>query len=666
VQKLHQKNVIVALLVIFTFIVLIGFSLVLRNKITQSRQPIPVTLDTTFANEFVTTHAPSAEIGVEASIIAEKVNLQRKLLVPESPQDRAAIESIVKQAGGTVIESGANSVVVELPKENESQITQELQQAELVESAEVDYPVFLTADQVDWGVEKMQVPPVWPTTQGGGVRVAIIDTGIDYSHPDLQGRYVGGYDFVNNDSDPRDDHGHGTHVAGVVAANANGSGIQGAASQASLVGLKVLAADGTGYMSDIIDAVDWAMNQNVQVMNFSLGTTYHSPALETKLQEAQARGIFLVAAAGNTNGEALMYPAAYNSVISVSATDQNDNFASFSSVGAEVAAPGVAITSTVLNGGYASWSGTSMAAPHVSASVALMISNNQTNIRERLHDTALDLGSAGKDAYFGYGRVVAKPAVLGEDVLSPAITFLEPKHNSEVPAKVTIKLDVQDEFAVIDATLSANDTVLATWTESPYILEWDATEYLNQEVTLVAQAVDDSGNVGAAQLSIKVVGEVEPSPTQSPSPSASASAQPVSKKSNQRNDVRKDVNTPTPTSTPSQERRQNTYRAPQDLPPVTNINQRNPQPSLSQPSQPSQTESLSVEQPNSQSPSAPVQIPQTTQEHRPESPGSQSEGRGNRPEVKGVSTRAKEYRFLSEVRRWLGWQQYLFLFTLFN
>jgi hypothetical protein len=271
-----------------------------------------------------------------------------------------------------------------------------------------------------------------------------------------------------------------------------------------------------------------------------------------------------------------------------------------------------------------------MAAPHVSASVALMIANKQTNIRERLHQTALDLGTAGKDAYFGYGRVVAKPAVLGEDVLAPAITFLEPKNTSEVPSLVTIKLDVQDEFTVVEATLFVNNTVIATWTEAPYTFEWNASSYLNQEVILVASAVDDSGNVGAAQITVKVVDEVTPSP--SPTPSAS----PISQKAGQSGGVRQDA------GTPAQEYRQDSYRAPQELPPVTNLNQRNPQP---------------VEQPASQTQSAPMQDAQQEQEQQPENPGSRSQGRGGNPNVQGAATEDTSGPFSSIklfVRRLLG------------
>jgi hypothetical protein len=375
------------------------------------------------------------------------------------------------------------------------------------------------------------------------------------------------------------------------------------------------------------------MSQGAQVINFSIGTTYDSSALKRKLEEAQSQGIHIVAAAGNTNGGPLLFPAAYNSVISVAATDSNDNFASFSSIGAELAAPGVAVTSTVPGGGYATWSGTSMAAPHVSASVALMIANQQTNIRERLHQTALDLGAAGKDSYFGYGRIVAKPAVLGEDVLAPVITFIEPAHLSEVASLVSVVVEIQDEFEVTAATLSANSTVIASWESSPYSFIWDASAFMGQDVTLVASAVDDSNNLGAAQIAVRVVSEVEPSPSPSVAltPTAKATRTPVSPKAGQNTNVRQDK------VPPGQEAKQDTNQAQQELPPVTNYDQRNPQPTSAE-------QSTSDQSGSSQS-----------QEAR-ENPGQEnakSERRG-KAEVRGITTQACGWP-LGFICRLLGW-----------
>jgi subtilisin/minor extracellular protease Epr len=188
--------------------------------------------------------------------------------------------------------------------------------------------------------------------------VAILDTGIDYEHSDLNDNYIGGYDFANNDLEPMDDNGHGTHCAGIVAAEDNEGGVVGVAPEADLYAVKVLDSVGNGYMMDVI--------------SMSFGSNLGSTSLETACDNAYSSGVLVVAAAGNDGnpsgeGDNVDYPARCDSVIAVAATDSNDNRAIWSSTGpdVELAAPGVSIYSTYLGGGYATMSGTSMACPHV-------------------------------------------------------------------------------------------------------------------------------------------------------------------------------------------------------------------------------------------------------------------------------------------------------------
>lgn len=551
-------------------------------KISSLPQPTPAVI--------ITQYTPSQATQVEPAVIAKKIDLQRKLLVPKNTEERKAILASAEQAGATVVKSSGSALVIQVSKEQEAQFTKELEQKNVAAKQEVDYPVFVQADSVDWGIQKIEAPVVWKTTKGAGVKVAVVDTGIDYKHPDLQARYIGGYDFVNKDSDPFDDNGHGTHVSGIVLASANESGIQGVAADAAVVAVKVLGADGTGYLSDVVDGVDWAMKQGVQVMNFSFGTTYNSSALETKIQEAASKGIILIGAAGNTNGGSLLYPAAYTSVISVGATDQNDSLASFSSLGAEVTAPGVSIQSTIPGGGYAQWSGTSMAAPHVAGAVALMLANKQTNIRDRLRQTSVDLGPSGRDPYYGAGRIWVKPAVLGQDTLAPVVTFLEPQQYASVSGTIRVTISAQDEFSVINATLSANSTVVKSWSGAPYSFDWDTRQFQGQQVMLIASAQDDSGNIGAAQLMVQIAPAGTPTPSISPSPSSSPSSRPDTRKklflsptpsstmsafprgSTRSGEVRKDI------QTPSMEHRQDLYKNPMNIPPVSNFDRRREQP----------------------------------------------------------------------------------------
>ena len=228
--------------------------------------------------------------------------------------------------------------------------------------------------ELPWGVDRIDAEWAWPIA-GSGVNVAVLDTGIDKDHPDLDDNIQGGINYVPkgrrvNPGAWDDDNGHGTHCAGIIAAENNDIGVVGVAPEASLYGVKVLDRRGSGWVSDIIAGLDWCDKNGMQIVNMSFGGGYSS-SLETACNAASA-SMVLVAAAGNDGG-ADIYPAAYDSVIAVSATNSSDGLASFSNYGPEIAiaAPGVNILSTYKGGGYATGSGTSMAAPHVAGTLAL-------------------------------------------------------------------------------------------------------------------------------------------------------------------------------------------------------------------------------------------------------------------------------------------------------
>jgi subtilisin len=280
--------------------------------------------------------------------------------------------------------------------------------------------MFKAADEYtdSWGVSHIGADVAHAGgNQGAGVHIAVIDSGIDGTHEDLDATYKGGYDFVSNDSDPADDTAmsHGTHVAGIIAAEANGIGVIGVAPQAAIYAVKVLDADGYGTLEGVIAGIEWAVDNGMDIANLSLeGPDFQS--LHDACDAAYAAGMLLVAAGGNTNGNEVKYPAAYSSVIAVTATDAVDQAASFSPLGPELelAAPGAEILSTVRGGGYDVLSGTSQAAPHVSGIAALFIAANPADrngngihdeVKEMLHLSAIDLGEPGVDNTFGYGLV---------------------------------------------------------------------------------------------------------------------------------------------------------------------------------------------------------------------------------------------------------------------
>ncbi len=228
--------------------------------------------------------------------------------------------------------------------------------------------------EIPWGVKRLNAAAAWDYTAGEGVKVAIIDTGMDYTHPDLAANYKGGYNAIVSTASPMDDQGHGTHVSGTIGAVRNGSGVVGVAPKASLYAVKVLDKNGSGQYSWIVDGIDWAIANHMQVINMSLGGGSGTEALKQVMIKAEQAGIAVVCAAGNDSGP-VNYPAKYPQAIAVSASDNADKIASFSSRGAEIAviAPGVNIYSTRKGGGYTTMSGTSMASPHVAGLAALAI-----------------------------------------------------------------------------------------------------------------------------------------------------------------------------------------------------------------------------------------------------------------------------------------------------
>jgi subtilisin len=273
---------------------------------------------------------------------------------------------------------------------------------------------------------------------GTGVRVAVLDTGIDYNHEDLDDNYLGGIDFVHDDLDPLDDSyfGHGTHVSGIIAAERNGMGVVGIAPGAKLYAVKVLDGAGFGNADWIIAGIEWAVFNGADIINMSLAGPDRE-GLREACDAARRAGVLLVAAGGNSlaGGAPVEYPAAYSSVIAVTGTDRDDQPGYFAPLGGllELAAPGVDILSTTVNGEYRTLDGTSQAAACVSGVAALYFASLATDlnfdgavdhkdVRQMLRLTSRELGAAGKDEQFGYGLV---DALLTSFVPSTVLTIVE-------------------------------------------------------------------------------------------------------------------------------------------------------------------------------------------------------------------------------------------------
>ncbi len=383
---------------------------------------------------------------------------------------------------------------------------------------EPDIAVYAIDAELDntWGVQRIGAGTVHDDgNKGAGVKIAIIDSGIDRNHPDLDANYAGGYDFVNDDADPMDIDGHGTHVAGTIAAEDNDVGVVGVAPEASIYALKVLEG-GEGYYSDVIDALQWVVDNEIQVTNNSYGSS-GDPGEIVKAAFDTAyytHGVLHVAAAGNNGippgkGDNVIYPARWDSVIAVAATDESDDRARWSSTGldVELSAPGVNINSTLVGGGYGWGSGTSMASPHVAGTAALVITAGITGndaVRQKLVDTADDLGDAGRDSKYGYGLVDADEAAPSGPVNNyPAVSITSPADGSTFDSGATI-LFVGTASDTEDGDLTAN----LNWTSSRDGQIGSGGTFsatLNEgQHTITASVTDSGGKTGSDSIEITV------------------------------------------------------------------------------------------------------------------------------------------------------------------
>jgi len=237
-------------------------------------------------------------------------------------------------------------------------------------------------ERVDWASGILNIPQIWQQTQGAGVKVAILDTGVDVDHPDLATAIIGSEDFTGDGIE--DVNGHGTHCAGVIGARLNGVGFVGVAPKCELLIGKVLANNGSGTSEWVTAGIYWAVHNDADIISMSLGSSVSSPQIYEAIQYALLKGIFVICAAGNDGAlfsNSVGYPGRYGGVITVAAHDINGNPSGFSSRGGEVdvMAPGTEIWSTYKEGGYKSLSGTSMATPFVAGLAALITAKHKSS-----------------------------------------------------------------------------------------------------------------------------------------------------------------------------------------------------------------------------------------------------------------------------------------------
>ncbi len=311
------------------------------------------------------------------------------------------------------------------------------QQAPGAIGVELDAPVSVAATDslrhLQWDLDRIRTDEAWQRATGTGITVAVVDSGVNAAHPDLAGQVLPGADFITGlEGTAIDPHGHGTHVAGTIAALAgNGAGIAGLAPDARILPVRVIGDNGSGYMSDVANGIAYAADHGAHVINLSVSGTVQVGAVSNAVAYARSKGVVVVAAAGNArrSGSPTSYPAADEGVLAVAATDSADNVAGYSTQGGyvDVAAPGSDIVSTYRGDSYGRMSGTSMAAPHVAALAALLKAHSPglapDAVEQAIIDGAVDLGAPGRDVDFGAGRIDATAALTA---VTPAPATTEP------------------------------------------------------------------------------------------------------------------------------------------------------------------------------------------------------------------------------------------------
>ncbi|WP_332308727.1 S8 family peptidase [Halobacillus mangrovi] len=368
--------------------------------------------------------SPQIDANKEVDVSKEVGNFQQGEVVVTMKPGKSLSGKELNNLGAKVVDDHSKVVDTQLKVlqvGNVDAVVKALSHNPNVEYAEPNYIFDATFTPNDplysdqYGPQNTNTPAAWDVTQGSSSQeIAVIDTGVYYDHPDLIDKTILGYDFAQNDNDPKDLNGHGTHVSGTVAAETNNAtGVAGMAPETKILAVRALGANGSGSLNDIADAIRYSADAGAEVINMSLGCDCDSQTLEDAVNYAWNSGSVVVAAAGNDGVSTTFEPASYENVIAVGAVDSNNDVAYFSNYGSwvDVTAPGVDIVSTVLRGKYDSYSGTSMASPHVAGLAGLLASQGRSNseIRTAIEQTADPINGTG--TYFEHGLINSYDAV---------------------------------------------------------------------------------------------------------------------------------------------------------------------------------------------------------------------------------------------------------------
>ena len=457
----------------------------------------------------------AAQSGLAQTAVPDQI-----LVKPIAHLSEQAVQTVFAAHGASQVDSipQIDVRVLQVPATNRDRVLAALKHNPNIEFAELNAlaaPTATTNDpyvvnNYEWHLLKLQAFQAWDISVGTNAVVAICDSGVDPTQPDLVGKLLPGYNFYANNTDTSDQFGHGTGVAGAAAAQGNnGIGVAGVAWNALILPLKISAPDGSATYSAIANALTYAVDHGARVINISYGGGSSTSTLDSAANYVWTHNGVIFASAGNAGTSAPQYPAACKNVVAVSATGYDDDFQTWSSYGSDVSlcAPGIGIWTTKNDGTYNAVSGTSFSSPVAAGCAALLLGYNPqlTNaaVVQLLENNSDDLGAAGYDIYFGYGRVNAYRALLAAgapsvDTTPPVTSIASPASASIVSGIVNVQANASDNVGVTKIELYVDNVLANISSQVPLFYAWDTTGLANGLHTLHSLAYDSAGNTGAS------------------------------------------------------------------------------------------------------------------------------------------------------------------------
>lgn len=467
-----------------------------------------------------------ASLFLSSAIWAADFVPSRVLVKPVDSADETSTQNSFSALGAREVGRirQINVRILQVPAQAEARVIAALSKNPNIEFAELDYIAtanltpndpFYNSNQ--WHLPSISAPTAWDTTTGSTSTIlAVVDTGAQASHPDLAGRCLQGYDFVNNDTDASDDEGHGTGTSGAAAATGNnGIGMAGVSWGSRILPVKVLDATGSGSYSAIASGINYSADQGAKVINLSLGGSLSSSTLQSAVNYAWNKGALLIAAAGNNGTSQTVYPAGCSNVVAVSAINPANVITSWSSYGSfvDLCAPGENIGTLQPDffpgGGYVVASGTSFSSPIVAGVACLALAANPAlknyHLVSLLTRNADDLGAAGYDTYYGAGKVNARRVVAAAplvDTVVPTTAVTNPLNGASIAGlrSVTVSVVSGDNRAVTKAELYINGRLTASSATGTFNYSWSTSNLKAGTYQLQSRAYDADGNIGSSAV----------------------------------------------------------------------------------------------------------------------------------------------------------------------